>query len=165
MVRLTAEAKAALVQQVLNRGNETVVSIAKRNNVGYSSLQKWARQFRDFGECVEKRQTIDVDRSLSPTERFNHLVAVHGLDELSLGKYCRKHGLYSHELKHWRDSLMTQDKTQDHLSALRELKRENKQLQRELRRKEKALAEASALLIMKKKADLIWGANEDDSCQ
>jgi len=42
------------------------------------------------------------------------------------------------------------------------MKAKNKKLESELRRKDKALAEASALLILKKKANLIWGESEDD---
>lgn len=42
----------------------------------------------------------------------------------------------------------------------RTLKKENKQLQRELQRKEKALAEAAALLILKKKAQALFGSDE-----
>lgn len=44
----------------------------------------------------------------------------------------------------------------------RQLTTENKQLKQELHRKEKALVEASALLLLRKKANLIWGAPEDD---
>lgn len=47
-------------------------------------------------------------------------------------------------------------------SELKELKNENKKLSRELRRKEKALAEAAALLVLKKKADAYWGVDEED---
>lgn len=58
---------------------------------------------------------------------------------------------------------LTQTNNNDsHKQELKKLRDQNKQLQKELRRKEKALAEASALLIMKKKADLIWGVEEDD---
>ena len=45
----------------------------------------------------------------------------------------------------------------------RQLKNENKALKKELRRKEKALAEAAALLILQKKANRLWGYDEDDS--
>jgi len=41
------------------------------------------------------------------------------------------------------------------------LRKKNADLERELRRKEKALAEAAALLVLKKKADAIWGEDED----
>jgi transposase len=41
-------------------------------------------------------------------------------------------------------------------------RKKNRQLEKELRRKEKALAEAAALLILQKKAQAIWGDGEDD---
>jgi hypothetical protein len=52
--------------------------------------------------------------------------------------------------------------------SIKERKAENqqivnevKQLKRDLHRKDKALAEVTALLILKKKTDLLWGDNED----
>lgn len=45
----------------------------------------------------------------------------------------------------------------------RQLKQENKELKKALRRKEKALAEAAALLILQKKVNRLWGYDEDDS--
>jgi len=61
---------------------------------------------------------------------------------------------------------MTGKNTGDNSAAIKaefnEMKAKNKKLESELRRKDKALAEASALLILKKKADLIWGENADD---
>jgi hypothetical protein len=47
----------------------------------------------------------------------------------------------------------------------RNLKKEHKLLQAELRRKDKALAEVTALLVLKKKAEAIWGDDEDDSSE
>jgi transposase len=38
-----------------------------------------------------------------------------------------------------------------------------KKLERELRRKEKALAEAAALLVLQKKVQAIWGDEDDDT--
>ena len=43
-----------------------------------------------------------------------------------------------------------------------ELKAENKELKRDLYRKDRALAETTALLVLKKKADLIWGTEENE---
>lgn len=166
MVRLTTKAKEALVQQVLNRDKESVASIAKRHHVGYSTLQKWVKRFSDTGTVGTTSQSSQ-GALISREEQFNHIVATHHLDALSLGKYCREHGLYSHQLQQWRITLMNPDngnKKNAQSAELKQLKIENKRLQKELRRKEKALAEASALLIMKKKADLIWGGSEDGSC-
>jgi hypothetical protein len=49
-----------------------------------------------------------------------------------------------------------------HKSELKLLKNQIKQLTQELNRKEKALAETAALLVFKKKANLIWGEDEAD---
>jgi hypothetical protein len=51
------------------------------------------------------------------------------------------------------------NKLKDELKTLRQ---ENRNLKKDLNRKDKALAETSALLVLKKKADLIWGDLEDD---
>ncbi len=53
--------------------------------------------------------------------------------------------------------IVAEDKAQT-----RKLREQNRRLNQELRRKDKALAETSALLVLKKKAHLIWGDNEDD---
>ena len=38
-----------------------------------------------------------------------------------------------------------------------------RELEKELRRKDKALAETAALLVLKKKANAIWGDEDDDT--
>jgi len=45
---------------------------------------------------------------------------------------------------------------------LKESEKERKKLEKELARKEKALAETAALLVLRKKADAIWGDPEDE---
>jgi len=54
------------------------------------------------------------------------------------------------------------EKEKKQREELAELKRKNKELERELRRKDKALAETAALLALKKRAEAIWGDDEDD---
>ena len=59
-------------------------------------------------------------------------------------------------------SKKTSEENQSALAELKELRAENKQLKQDIRRKDSALAEATALLILKKKAALIWGEIGDD---
>jgi hypothetical protein len=54
------------------------------------------------------------------------------------------------------------EKTQKDKSEIRALKAENKRLQQELNRKDKALAETTALLVLKKKAQALFGSDEDN---
>ena len=163
MSQLSVAGKEAILLKALNRGAQTVASIAKANNVGLSTLYEWLQKHREGKSLgIHSGQSA---AALTQTEKFGHIIDTHHLNEVSLGEYCRAHGLYSHQLTEWRETFMKTPQTTPHLeqqAELKKLKDENKQLQRELRHKEKALAEASALLVMKKKADLIWGENEDD---
>lgn len=168
MARLSEEAKKALVEKVLSQNGQGVVEIARQHNVGYSSLQRWiSRHKSSLSNTATPIKASNT--SLTRTEQFQHLLATAKLDEASLGAYCRKHGLYSFEMQQWKNEFMVPlDKKKkakvkaDPLTELKALRAENKLLKKDLRRKDRALAETTALLVLKKKADLIWGEPEDD---
>ena len=97
--------------------------------------------------------------------RFSHVLAAAKLDQENLGVYCREQGIYQHDIQQWEQEFVDDKNRLQHDKLKLELKKErakNKHLERDLRRKEKALAEASALLVLKKKADAIWGEHEED---
>lgn len=81
--------------------------------------------------------------------------------EADVGSFLRKEGLHSQELNEWQDqalaSLENSSKTGPTREEFDRLQEEVKRLEREVLRKDKALAEASALLILQKKIALIWG--------
>jgi transposase-like protein len=163
MKRLSIEAREAIVQKAFNRDNQSLRNLAKSNNIGYSTLHKWLSACRN-GE--QKNKNNGVTPKLHQAERFQHLMATSTLDESGLGIYCRQHGLYSFQLKQWKKEFMSKENDQKSPQAGKELKTlraENKRLKKELRRKDSALAETTALLILKKKANLIWGMDEDAS--
>lgn len=87
------------------------------------------------------------------------------LSEAEIDEYCRLRSILPHELQEWRTACERangaeprSDAAVDSATTLDKIK----QLQRELRRKDAALAEAAALLVLRKKADAIWGMGEDD---
>jgi len=87
------------------------------------------------------------------------------LDEQSLSAYCREQGIYQQNLDQWRVELMSIDIKAEKKQWREEnklLKGQNKKLQRELARKDKALAEATAIIVLKKKAEELFGVPEDD---
>ena len=124
-------------------------------------MQKWIRQSR-AGTLTNKELKV-ASGEFSPAERFAHLVATSALDEVNLGSYCRKKGLYSFQLTQWKEAFMKQSeslKQNEHLAELKKLRLENKELKQDVRRKDRALAETTALLVLKKKANVIWGESE-----
>jgi hypothetical protein len=90
------------------------------------------------------------------------------LSEEEVAQYCRVKGILPEQLMQWRQACEQANETGaprhfggTPVDAPRAVQRV-KELERELRRKESALAEAAALLILRKKADAIWGKDEDE---
>ena len=95
------------------------------------------------------------------------VVETASLNEAELAEYARKKGLYVEQIKAWKDACMNANGgiAKEAARLNRELKdsqKERKKLEKELLRKEKALAEAAALLVLSKKANAIWGDPEDE---
>ena len=150
--RVSAEFKESVLKKLLSRGSKTLSEIAKETGVGISTLSSWAI------DANRQKNGKIPDRA----QRFQHLKAVTHLNETEVGVYCRQHGIYSMHLKEWENDFMKQD-TSDQKYKVENiaLRKKNADLERELRRKEKALAEAAALLILKKKVNALWGEDED----
>lgn len=164
MSKLSTEAKQAIVEKVLAKDGRTVREIAEAHNIGYSTLHRWLKNNRDNG-IIDTGKPVKNSQALSLSERFQHLMATASLDDTAIGIYCRENGLYAVQLTQWKEAFMTKEpaiKKQDNLAELKALRLENKQLKQDVKRKNSALAEATALLILKKKANLIWGEAEDD---
>lgn len=103
----------------------------------------------------------------SATDKFAAVVESAAMNEMELSVYCRQKGLYSEQVRQWREACEQAndwDRSQNqHLKErCRADEKRIKELERELGRKEKALAETAALLVLRKKAQAIWGEGEDE---
>lgn len=103
----------------------------------------------------------------SSQDKFRVVLESAGLNEAELSEYCRRKGLYVEQIKAWRtvceqaNGLPRPAKTRRERDEEKASKKRIKQLERELRRKEAALAETAALLVLRKKAEALWGKDED----
>ena len=89
------------------------------------------------------------------------------LNEEELAEYCRRKGLYAEQINRWRDAAISGNESLRAMSAqerqdLQKERKKTRKLEKELRRKDRALAETAALLVLQKKARAIWGDGEDD---
>jgi hypothetical protein len=88
------------------------------------------------------------------------------MDEAARSAWCRKHGVYPQQLQHWRDSatqaLAEPEEARASPQETKHDRRRIKELERELRRKDKALAETAALLVLSKKLEAIFNKGEDE---
>jgi transposase-like protein len=167
MARFSNEFKEALISKVLSNPNQSLRSFATEAQVAVSTLHEWvhsAKRSNDNDDSLAKANMNRPPANWSLSEKLQAIIDTATLSDEALNHYCRQQGLYKSQLDQWKLSfLSTHDlstkKTADELKSLR---MQNKQLERELQRKDKALAEASALLLLKKNLDRLWMENEED---
>jgi hypothetical protein len=112
---------------------------------------------------------LDEGDSIPPSERHPGeklalLLESKTIAAERMGEWLRGHGLHSEHLPLWEQELTTtmNDKDKDSKTAISTLRKENKRLQKELARKEKALAEVAILLTLKKKYPTLFEQEEED---
>jgi len=174
--RYTQSFKIQAVEKVLRRSENTgVAEIAESLGVGYSTLQKWVANSRhaefESNGCDEELDSMGMKQEKRPQdwsleEKLNMVIACGSLDEEGISLLCREKGLYLHHIKQWKQDFIDGAKTKTNAtmrSESKKIKQENIALKKELNRKEKALAETAALLVLQKKVNEIWGNDEDNS--
>lgn len=174
-IRFTQSYKIQAVEKVLGRAEGTSVGeIAESLGVGYSTLQKWVVKSRnqEFQSDVDDElssltmTTEKRPQDWSLKDRMGMVIECGSLDEDAIGALCREKGLYPHHVKQWKLDFTNGNATNNKAKAqleVKTLKHENKALKKELNRKDKALAETAALLVLQKKVNAIWGSDEDAS--
>jgi len=84
------------------------------------------------------------------------------MNEAQRSTWCREHGVYPQQLDGWKAEFEALGSRPANPRELAVERNKRRKLEKELRRKEKALAEAAALLTLSKKAQAIWGTDEED---
>ena len=163
---LTTEYKLNIVKKALaRREDQTITAIAKQHTVSRSALSRWIQEVKAGKLSNDKQTQEQCPSDWNVQAKIAAVTATQGQSEEQRSVYCREKGIYPHHLEQWEQELMNKpndDKLKQYRADIRALKDENKQLQRELRRKEKALAEAAALIILKKKAQALFNPDGED---
>jgi transposase-like protein len=151
--------KEQALSKVFSRGDRTVQDVADELNISMHTLKNWMK--KPLPELKNKTaRKPKRPQDWSPEERLLALQQSHGLSGDTLNAWCREHGVFAHQLDEWKADFCSQTQRSDRreeASEVRALKTENQRLERELTRKEKALAEAAALLVLQKKYRALLG--------
>lgn len=164
MARYTQEFKNKIIQRMMPPQNESAEAISRETGIPEGTLYSWKKTARSKGFAMPAGE--QESERWSAQDKFLIVVETVGLSEVELAEYCRSKGLFVEQVQSWRDACMqanggvAQQMTRLQ-KELRSKEKENKKLEQELRRKEAALAETAALLVLRKKANAIWGDNED----
>ena len=150
------EFREQALAKVYNRGKRTIQEIADESNLSIHTLKTWMSNAASTD--TPKTNPAKRPQDWRPEERLQALQESHGLSEEALNAWCRQRGLFAHQLTQWKNdfcSVSSPRSGSDDRQTLRSLKAENQRLERELNRKDKALAEAAALLILQKKVQAL----------
>lgn len=164
--RHTTEFKEQALSKARQRGSRTLEEVASELNMPVGTLKGWLKTAPRDGAQSAMPGSLPEGRPAgqwSAAERLLALLESHALTGTALHAWCREKGLFEHQLKVWREAFCASPEPQSvesqraSKSALRELQGRHEALQRELTRKERALAEAAALLVLQKKFRALLG--------
>jgi transposase-like protein len=158
----SAEFKEQAIAKVFGRSkDQSVESIADDLNMSKGTLRNWMKM------SLRSQRASPVSAKppseWTPADRLLALQESHGLEEEALNAWCRGRGIFAHELTQWRSDFCEaagSANRREESEELRQLRVTNLQLQRDLNRKDKALAEAAALLVLQKKYRALWAAED-----
>jgi len=167
--KYSKERKEAIINKMLPPSSMSVPELAKQENIPYGTLYTWKQIYIDKTKQTQELKTENTTASTkqwTAEQKLATIIETSTLNEQERHEYCRKNGLYSADIESWKASIIKgteQNVAQVKIdkSELKKLRGENKSLKKELHRKEKALAETAALLVLRKKLDALWEENED----
>jgi transposase len=163
--------RTKLVQKMLLPNARPVSALAREAGVPEGTLFRWRKETTLSGMPADRPD----DKTPPPTnpphqwsagEKLAVMLEAAAVPEAELGAFLRRKGLHAAQLADWRKQVLSALEGGGSKAARKAAGAEAhrvRELERELRRKDKALAEAAALLILKKKAQAIWGDEDDDT--
>ena len=152
--------KAQAVEKVLAIGSPGLNATAKNLGIPCTTLFSWKKKYANRNGMTKSK-----NNKYSAQDKLKIIAETLDMSENELGEYLRKRGLRSSDLYLWKEEFYQSQKTVGRPKKdpeVFELRKEKKTLEKDLRRKEKAMAEMSARIFLLKKSHEIFGDSEDD---
>jgi transposase-like protein len=161
--------RARSVRRMLGPGAISATELSRETGIPQPTLSRWLRgaaSLRLVSSKAEppKAQAPDAEKrpqDWSPKERMKFVLEADGLGEQELGELLRRRGVHREEFDAWRVALDEAFAPPRPSRRSPEAKR-IKELEREVARKDKALAETAALLVLQKKLQLLFPDGQAD---
>jgi hypothetical protein len=132
--------------------------VAQAVGIRAGTLRRWREEVQSRPARGRKGWTAAT--------RFEAVIVTEALDETGKNAWCREHGVYPSDLDKWRASATTALADPEEVRATPQATQQDrnriKELERELLRKDRALAETAALLVLSKKVAVIFNNGEAD---
>ena len=165
MPRYSEEFREQIVRKMMPPQSMSVAQVHRDTGVAEPTLYNWRNKYRRKGYAVPADPSNPDN--WSGENKLAVIIETAALNEEGLSGYCRRKGLYPEQIARWREAAIDGNQAPERLSkAERKLwhqeKKKARRLEKELRRKDKALAETAALLVLQKKSLEIWGEEKDE---
>ena len=153
------ELRERAIARMLPPINASISAVSRELNIPYPTLYTWRTESSKQPAPVSP--AAESDDPFDSQSKFQVVLETATLNEVDLAAYCRSKGLYVEQIAQWRAQCEAAFNPKPLSAAERASAKRIQLLERELLRKEKALAEAAALMILRKKAEAIWGLGEE----
>jgi len=162
-IRYSEEARREVLARVTGPEKESVLKVAKEKKINKATIYNWIKE----ASASEGIKNSRLNGTWTSEDKFHIVLETASLTEQELGEYCRRKGIFTEDIKSWKAQCMNANNSsmEDPKKLKAELKEEkdkNKKIEKELRIKEKALAETAALLVLRKNVHAIWGDQEEE---
>jgi transposase len=159
MRNFTSAFRSKMVQRMLVPNGISAGELSRRTGIPSSTLKLWRQQAMNGSKKTKNKKPTGPRRpeDWSAEERMQALFEAERMEPSALGEFLRREGLHEATLTQWREVATSA------LATGRDPKMQRiAELERNLARKDKALAEAAALLVLQKKVRALWAVADDD---
>lgn len=154
MKKYGTDVKQTVLEKLLRPGGPTVATLSRELGINETTMYGWVRKARNGTMSRNKSRR----GTLSLRDKMAVVLEARGLPDAELGHWLREKGFHEEQLKQWtREIDSALENVGGRSGREAELERELQSVQKELRRKDKALAEMTALVVLKKKLAAILG--------
>ena len=146
--------------------------LSQEVGVNQPTLSRWLREATTLEPVTKRRKRPAPQKPItaqrrpedrSPDEKLRVVLEASALSEADLGEFLRRHGLHEADLSAWRAAALSALSGGQSAQPRAGDAKRVRELEKEIRRKDKALAETAALLVLQKKVRAIWGDVDDDT--
>ncbi len=158
--------KQAIVSKLLPPQSQSISTLSKEEGIPEGTLYSWRKEAQRRGCLLADGRKVKANY-WSSADKFAAVVETASKNQAELSAWCRERGVYPEEIETWRaacEHANDWQATKQKQAELQQKENKNKiiSLERDLRHKEKALAETAALLVLRKRASAIWGEEGDE---
>lgn len=158
------ERREAVLKKMLPPDQRSIPELAREEGISEPTLYAWRTKARNQGRLMP--DSNNTPQGWSSRDKFTAVMETASMSKAEVAEYCRSKGIHTSQIDTWREACMQandwdRESNAQLKSATKAADKRTKKLERELLRKEKALAEAAALLVLRGKLDALFGEDED----